>query len=143
MARLRPSRPLAEPHQGARHMHAPVRTRGNSLSALTLGALGVVYGDIGTSPLYAFREALARTAIGPIGSADIIGVVSLTLWALIVVVTLKYILFLMRMDNNGEGGVLSLMALASRATAGKWPLVVVARRGGRGAVLWRCDHHPR
>src|SRR3569833_3368726 len=83
MARLRPSRPLAEPHQGARHMHAPVRTRGNSLSALTLGALGVVYGDIGTSPLYAFREALAHTTTGPIGSADIIGVLSLTLWALI------------------------------------------------------------
>ena len=118
-------------------MHAPVRTRGNSLSALTLGALGVVYGDIGTSPLYAFREALARTATGPIGSADIIGVLSLTLWALIVVVTLKYILFLMRMDNNGEGGVLSLMALASRATAGKWPLVVVL--GAAGAALFYGD----
>src|SRR3569833_3447963 len=108
MARLRPSRPLAEPHQGARHMHAPVRTRGNSLSALTLGALGVVYGDIGTSPLYAFREALARTATGPIGSADIIGVLSLTLWALIVVVTLKYVLFQKQKNNNNKNGVLSL-----------------------------------
>ena len=124
-------------------MHAPgqapdhARTRGNSLSALTLGAIGVVYGDIGTSPLYAFREALARTASGAIGAADIIGVLSLMLWALIVVVTLKYVLFLMRMDNNGEGGVLSLMALASRATAGKWPVVLVL--GAAGAALFYGD----
>jgi KUP system potassium uptake protein len=118
-------------------MHAPVRTRGNSLSALTLGAIGVVYGDIGTSPLYAFREALARTAGGAVGSGEIVGVLSLMLWALIVVVTLKYVLFLMQMDNNGEGGVLSLMALASRATAGKWPVVLVL--GAAGAALFYGD----
>ncbi|NBQ40853.1 MAG: potassium transporter Kup, partial [Alphaproteobacteria bacterium] len=82
-------------------------------AALTLGAIGVVYGDIGTSPLYAFREALSHTG----GTADaraIVGVLSMALWALIIVVTLKYVLFLSRMDNNGEGGVLSLMALAQR-----------------------------
>jgi KUP system potassium uptake protein len=85
---------------------------------LTLGSIGVVYGDIGTSPLYAFREAIVA-ASGPQHDAlirpTVLGVVSLILWALIVVVTLKYVLFLLRADNNGEGGTLTLMALASRA----------------------------
>ena len=113
------------------------QTTHNSLAALTLGAIGVVYGDIGTSPLYAFREALAHTAGAGIDRTEIIGVLSLMLWALIVVVTLKYILFLTKMDNNGEGGVLSLMALASRATAGKWPIVLVL--GAAGAALFYGD----
>lgn len=109
----------------------------SSLTALTLGAIGVVYGDIGTSPLYAFREALAQTAQGGIDRGEIIGVLSLALWALIIVVTLKYVLFLTRADNNGEGGVLSLMALASRATQGKWPVVLLL--GGAGAALFYGD----
>ena len=78
------------------------------VAALTLGAIGVVYGDIGTSPLYAFREALAQTAEGGITRGEIVGVLSLALWALIIVVTLKYVFLLTRMDNKGEGGVLSL-----------------------------------
>ena len=109
----------------------------NSLAALTLGAIGVVYGDIGTSPLYAFREALAHAASGGIGRAEIIGVLSLALWALIIVVTLKYVLFLSRMDNNGEGGVLSLMALAKRATGGRWLIVLIL--GAAGAALFYGD----
>ncbi|MGD9810131.1 MAG: potassium transporter Kup [Sphingobium sp.] len=109
----------------------------SSLAALTLGAIGVVYGDIGTSPLYAFREALAQTADGGIDRSEIIGVLSLALWALIIVVTLKYVLFLTRADNNGEGGVLSLMALASRATGAKWPIVLLL--GGTGAALFYGD----
>ena len=109
----------------------------NSLAALTLGAIGVVYGDIGTSPLYAFREALAQAASGGIGRAEIIGVLSLALWALIIVVTLKYVLFLSRMDNNGEGGVLSLMALAKRATGGRWLIVLIL--GAAGAALFYGD----
>jgi KUP system potassium uptake protein len=111
--------------------------RSDSLARLTLAALGVVYGDIGTSPLYAFREALAHIAGPAIGEADIIGVLSLALWALIIVVTLKYVLFLTRMDNSGEGGVLSLMALASRATAGKWAAVLLL--GAAGAALFYGD----
>src|SRR5881296_3170608 len=85
--------------------------------ALTLGSIGVVYGDIGTSPLYAFREAVmaASGAEGAPTPAAILGVVSLILWALIVVVTLKYVVILLRADNNGEGGTLALMALAQRA----------------------------
>jgi KUP system potassium uptake protein len=83
-------------------------------AALTLGSIGVVYGDIGTSPIYALRESLAHTGAGIIES-DVIGIVSLLLWALFVTVTAKYVLFLMRADNKGEGGTLALMALAQNA----------------------------
>jgi KUP system potassium uptake protein len=85
--------------------------------ALTLGSIGVVYGDIGTSPLYALREAVTA-AVGTDGAMTrgaVLGVLSLILWALIVVVTLKYVLILLRADNRGEGGTLALMALAQRA----------------------------
>src|SRR6476619_6725555 len=90
---------------------------------LTLGSIGVVYGDIGTSPLYALREAvLAATGSGnPASEAVVFGILSLIIWALLLVVTAKYVLILLRADNNGEGGTLALMALASRA---------LLRRGG-------------
>jgi KUP system potassium uptake protein len=84
--------------------------------ALTLGGIGVVFGDIGTSPLYAFREAVAGAAQGaPATRVMVLGVLSLILWALLIVVTAKYVLLLLRADNNGEGGTLSLMALGQRA----------------------------
>jgi KUP system potassium uptake protein len=80
---------------------------------LSVGSIGVVYGDIGTSPLYALKESLHHTAKDGIASRlEVIGVVSLLIWALIIVVTLKYVVFIMRADNKGEGGTLSLMALA-------------------------------
>jgi KUP system potassium uptake protein len=83
---------------------------------LTLGSIGVVFGDIGTSPLYAFREAVAGAAEGqPVTRVMVLGVLSLILWALLIVVTTKYVLLLLRADNNGEGGTLSLMALGQRA----------------------------
>src|SRR5579859_2540271 len=85
--------------------------------ALLIGSIAVVYGDIGTSPLYALREAVVA-ASGPSGVVEpraVLGVVSLILWALIIVVTLKYVLVLLRADNHGEGGTLALMALAQRA----------------------------
>ncbi len=85
-----------------------------SFLALALGSVGVVYGDIGTSPLYAFREAaIAASDDRPVTRDIVLGVLSLILWALIVVVTLKYVLILLRADNNGEGGTLSLTALAT------------------------------
>ncbi len=118
-------------------MHDAATTTRNSLAALTLGAIGVVYGDIGTSPLYAFREALGQAAADGISRAEILGVLSLALWALIIVVTLKYVLFLSRMDNNGEGGVLSLMALAKRATGARWLIVLLL--GGTGAAMFYGD----
>jgi len=84
--------------------------------ALTLGSIGVVFGDIGTSPLYAFHEAVRGAAHGePVTRVMVLGVLSLILWALLIVVTAKYVLLLLRADNNGEGGTLSLMALGQRA----------------------------
>ncbi len=85
--------------------------------ALTLGSIGVVYGDIGTSPLYAMRESvLAAVGTGnPATEEAVLGILSLIIWALIVVVTLKYVVILLRADNNGEGGTLALMALGHRA----------------------------
>jgi len=93
----------------------PRRPHGRGFLGLTLGAVGVVFGDIGTSPFYAMREALAHSR--PVGPPEIavLGVVSLVLWTLTMVVTLKYIAFLMRADNKGEGGAVALMALAQRA----------------------------
>ncbi|MBZ9842940.1 potassium transporter Kup [Mesorhizobium sp. CA5] len=85
----------------------------HSAKVLMLGALGVVYGDIGTSPIYAFREALHASSGGDVANrADILGVLSLIIWSLTITVTVKYIMFVLRADNRGEGGVLSLMALA-------------------------------
>ena len=105
---------------------------------LALGSVGVVYGDIGTSPLYAFKEALgAATGHGPVSHEMVLGVLSLILWALIVIVTVKYVLIIMRMDNHGEGGTLSLMALVQRAlgpAAGAIGLLGIA-----GAALFYGD----
>jgi KUP system potassium uptake protein len=96
-------------------------------TGLLLGSIGVVYGDIGTSPLYALREAVVA-ATGSSGPADpqaVLGVLSLIIWALIVVVTLKYVVVLLRADNNGEGGTLALMALAQRAVGGNSGVIVL------------------
>src|SRR5947199_507327 len=90
---------------------------GPGFLALTLGTIGVVYGDIGTSPLYAMRESVVA-AVGtgnPASETAVFGILSLIIWALILVVTLKYVLILLRADNNGEGGTLALMALAQRS----------------------------
>jgi KUP system potassium uptake protein len=92
----------------------PVHRR-RSFAALTLGAVGVVFGDIGTSPLYAFREALAHARHVGTPQSAVLGVVSLILWALVLIVTVKYIAILMRADNKGEGGPVALMTLARRA----------------------------
>jgi KUP system potassium uptake protein len=101
--------------------------RTDSFWALTVGSIGVVYGDIGTSPLYAFREAM-RAATGegsrPVSQESVLGVLSLIFWSLIVVVTLKYVLVLTRADNRGEGGTLALMALAQESFKRAAPFVV-------------------
>src|SRR4051794_31469657 len=81
---------------------------------LALGSVGVVYGDIGTSPLYAMREALVTAGRDGLEREEIIGIVSLLLWTLILIVTLKYVVLIMRADNRGEGGTLALFALAQR-----------------------------
>ena len=89
--------------------------QGGNFWILALGSVGVVFGDIGTSPLYALQTALGHFKEGGPSVEQIIGVVSLIIWALLIVVTAKYVLFLMQADNKGEGGILSLMALAQRA----------------------------
>jgi len=105
--------PEAAPVADGDALRRPGRRRG--FAALSLGAVGVVFGDIGTSPLYAMREALAHSR--PVGPPEIavLGVVSLVLWALTLIVTIKYIAVLMRADNKGEGGPVALLALAQRA----------------------------
>ncbi|HKQ55000.1 MAG TPA: KUP/HAK/KT family potassium transporter, partial [Methyloceanibacter sp.] len=95
--------------------------------ALTLGAIGVVYGDIGTSPLYAFREAVlaAGGAHAPPSEAAILGILSLIVWALLLVVSVKYVVILLRADNHGEGGTLALMALAQNAVGGRGRIWII------------------
>jgi KUP system potassium uptake protein len=105
--------------------------------AMTLGCVGVVYGDIGTSPLYALRESLAHAKATGLTEASVIGTVSLLIWALIFIVTVKYVLFLMLADNKGEGGILSLMALAQTAVGHK--VVPVFFLGVAGAALFCGD----
>ena len=117
---------------GAGHDAAP------SLTALALGSVGVVYGDIGTSPLYAFREAAMAASNDQVVTRDIVfGVLSLILWALIITVTLKYVLLLLRADNNGEGGTLSLTALATRALGRRTAFVFIV--GVIGASMFLGD----
>jgi KUP system potassium uptake protein len=117
---------------------APAGSITTGFWALTLGSIGVVFGDIGTSPLYAFREAVDAASQGqPITRAIVLGVLSLILWALFIVVTAKYVLLLLRADNNGEGGTLSLMALGQRALGRRsWPLLVL---GVIGASMFIGD----
>ena len=123
----------AEPQAGHDASPAP-----QSLMALSLGSVGVVYGDIGTSPLYAFREAAIAASQNHVVTRGIVfGVLSLILWALIVTVTLKYVLILLRADNNGEGGTLSLTALASRGLGRKTAFVFIV--GVIGASMFLGD----
>src|SRR6195952_2246941 len=105
---------------------------------LALGSIGVVYGDIGTSPLYALKESLtAAAAGGPLTDSMVIGVMSLMLWALTIIVTLKYVWLIMSADNRGEGGTLSLMALLQRAMGHNF--FVIALLGTAGAALFYGD----
>ncbi|MBQ4854563.1 potassium transporter Kup [Rhodanobacter sp. B2A1Ga4] len=117
---------------------SPTETR-RRLRTLALGAIGVVFGDIGTSPLYTMKETLGTHGMTPTAPA-VLGVLSLVFWALIIVVSLKYVTFVMRADNKGEGGIMALMALAQRSMSGsaraRW---VLAGFGIFGAALFYGD----
>ncbi|MET0545148.1 MAG: potassium transporter Kup [Caulobacterales bacterium] len=106
---------------------------------LLLGSIGVVYGDIGTSPLYAFKESIVHVGQDgtPATPVEVYGVVSLMFWALMLIVTIKYAFLLMRLDNKGEGGVLSLAALAQRLAGKRTPFLLIA--GMLGAALFYGD----
>src|SRR5580692_3595600 len=124
------------PETTAANGHADTHSTAG-FAALTLGSIGVVYGDIGTSPLYALREAvIAASAGGAVTSQAVLGVLSLILWALIIVVTLKYVVILLRADNNGEGGTLALMALAQRGVTNKWAGTIVLLGIISGALFY-------
>jgi KUP system potassium uptake protein len=110
------------------------------LAALTLGAMGVVYGDIGTSPLYTMKEIFSPATGVPLDATHLIGAVSVIFWGLMMVVTLKYVLLILRADNRGEGGIMALTALAAHA-AGKTPhrRTVLLLTGVFGAALFYGD----
>ncbi|WP_372529131.1 KUP/HAK/KT family potassium transporter, partial [Piscinibacter sp.] len=115
------------------------KTSSTSLAALTLGALGVVYGDIGTSPLYALKEVFA-TKHAALTVPDVLGVLSLVFWALTIIVALKYVLLILRANNNGEGGTMALMALATQATRNRPRLrLSLVVMGILGAALFYGD----
>ncbi|HUR34057.1 MAG TPA: potassium transporter Kup [Vicinamibacterales bacterium] len=120
--------------------HSREAPRGRYLVTLSVAALGVVYGDIGTSPLYALRECFYGEHAIPPTATNIMGVLSMVLWALVLVISLKYITFVLRADNQGEGGILALTALATPikilSRKERWPLVLL---GIFGAALLYGD----
>jgi KUP system potassium uptake protein len=109
-------------------------------AALVLGAIGVVFGDIGTSPLYALKEAFSPEHGIPLNPDNVMGILSLIVWSMVWVITIKYLVVMMRADNNGEGGILALLALALRETRGrprlKWTIIGI---GIFGASMFYGD----
>ena len=115
-----------------------------ALGPAFIGAIGVVFGDIGTSPLYAFKESLGAAGFQPGDASTVLGLLSLIFWTLAIVVSVKYLAVIMRADNHGEGGILSLVALVQQRFGTRGALGAPrggARRAGRGAVLLRCADH--
>jgi KUP system potassium uptake protein len=112
----------------------------SSTTALVLGAIGVVFGDIGTSPLYALKEAFSPEHGIPLTPDNVMGILSLIVWSMVWVITIKYLVVMMRADNNGEGGILALLALALRETRGKprlkWTIIGI---GIFGAAMFYGD----
>jgi KUP system potassium uptake protein len=139
MSRAPAPKPFSlEPPQG--HGHGPVSARSSSRTMkLSLAAIGVVFGDIGTSPLYAMRECFHGPHAIPVNEANVLGVLSLIFWSLTLIVTIKYIAFVLRADNQGEGGILALMALVS-SVLGKSKLhPMIIALGVFGATLLYGD----
>ncbi len=136
-----------EDNNGARgHVsapHTPAHDDGQDrrgLIGLAVGAIGVVFGDIGTSPLYAFKESFGGAHALPVHHDNVVGVLSLMSWALFTIVTLKYIMLMMRADNRGEGGIMALMALVRRSLDGDPKLrMVLLALGMFGAALFYGD----
>src|SRR5688572_7855715 len=123
-------------------VEAPVHETGSGAAsrALVLSALGVVFGDIGTSPLYALKEASHAASHGGVSPGSVLGVLSLILWALIVVISIKYCIFILRADNRGEGGIIALLALLGvrRVQAGSWRMYLTVM-GLVGTALLYAD----
>jgi KUP system potassium uptake protein len=122
------------------HAHGPEGKPGHAQSFLALTALGVVFGDIGTSPLYTFSTTLAAIGHAP-AAGDILGIVSLTFWALMLIISVKYVGLVLRADNDGEGGILALLSLVEHrdATGQRAKLSIVIVLGVIGAALLYGD----
>ena len=120
--------------------HADDSRAGIASRAVVLGALGVVFGDIGTSPLYALKEAAMAAGHGVLSPETVLGVLSLILWSLIVVISIKYCIFILRADNRGEGGIIALLALLGvrRIQPGSWRMYL-AVMGLVGTALLYAD----
>ena len=118
--------------------HAPIIRSNKDLARLALGALGVVYGDIGTSPLYAIKECFNPTHGVPPSLGNVLGILSLVFWSLTLIVVVKYLGFVLRADNNGEGGILALLALVTeqRSHPKKGE---TGRRRGSSSSAWRSS----
>src|SRR6478672_4245272 len=121
-----------------RTLGAVTSHRRSRAGVLILSALGVVFGDIGTSPLYALRECFNGVHAIPVTVANVYGVLSLIVWSLIITVSVKYVLFVMRADNEGEGGILALVALVRGRTGGSYRRLLIAI-GLFGAALLYGD----
>ena len=114
---------------------APAKLRFGAL----LGVLGIVYGDIGTSPLYAFKASMEHLKDGGVTDTEVLGILSMIVWSLVLIVTVKYVTLVMRADNRGEGGILALMALAQRVSVGERTRHILALVGITGACLFFGD----
>lgn len=119
--------------------NSPVSPSKTGLPLLALGAIGVVFGDIGTSPLYAMKEAFVGHHPLAVNELHVFGILSLIFWALMLIVTLKYVLLALRADNQGEGGAFALLALLSRETSGPWLTPVLVTLGVLAASLFYGD----
>ncbi|MDO8901771.1 MAG: potassium transporter Kup [Phenylobacterium sp.] len=129
---------MSEPNSSAAGTHSDgSHPKAEGFWALALGSVGVVFGDIGTSPLYAMREALAHSRSGGTDELAVFGVVSLMAWALFLIVSVKYVIFLLNADNKGEGGALALMALARRSLGRRSGAILLL--GMIGAALFYSD----
>ena len=119
--------------------HAGPHGQSKLTAGTLLGVLGVVYGDIGTSPLYAFKASLDLFKGAPITNVEVMGILSLIFWSLVLIVTIKYVMLIMQADNRGEGGILALMALAQRVSSGAAMRNALALVGIAGACLFFGD----
>ena len=131
-----PTKPSAghEPH--GEHSHTKAGT-----AALALGALGIVYGDIGTSPLYAFKEAFTEKSHEmTVDTINVYGICSLAFWALVIIISIKYLLLVMRADNKGEGGILALTALVMPKRGSTPAAMSAIAWRARGRLLRVCPH---
>ena len=117
-----------------------LKAKNASMMALSLAALGVVFGDIGTSPLYAIREIFTiSNNILVLNEANMLGILSIIFWSLILIVSVKYITFIMRANNNGEGGIMALLSLANQNAKSKKKKIVIMCIGMLGACMFYAD----